>query len=398
MSIFNSLGSNYSPSFIFKSLLAAPRAGAKDKLRTVLGEHYGGRATLTFKGRDALELAFKRSQLSAGSAVGINGFTCYVVYAAIKNAGYQPVLIDLGVDGLQYDLEQLKIAHRQYPNLKALVIQNSFGCPADMPVLLEYCRQQGLLVVEDLAHSLGAVYADGREAGTVGDFTMLTFSQDKWLDVVAGGVLIDRRAQPSIEPFKAKPVSLWQRLKLRFYPLWTGLIRGTYSLGIGRGIHHVLKKLRFLSTPMSDNISGLHAMSHTTAGLILDKWQVRGDDIAHRRQIAQIYLENLPAKVLVPQVSGRPSWLRFPILIQNKQSMLDHLRRSKIFIGDTWYDAPLAPKRYIPLTDYKLGSCPRAEKLTEQIVNLPTHRHITPQIAQNICAKIKEWLTLQQKP
>lgn len=391
-SLFNSLGSNYSLGFVIKNLFSLPRPASAKKLKSTLAESYMGKVSLTYKGREALELAFRQSGLPAGSIVGINGFTCYVVYEAIKNAGYKPVFIDIAKGQLNFDQKQLK----GIKNIKAVVVQNTLGYPANMPAIGKYCRQNGIMIVEDLAHSTGSTYANGLEAGTVGDFAMLSFSQDKPLDSVAGGALIDRRKQPT-QPKPRSTVNLWQRFKVRTYPMWAGLIRSTYKIGLGRALHFALKKLKLLTTPMSDEIKGLHAMSSTTAGLVLSNWSALNSELEHRRQIAQIYQTELPKQLQLTAPKGQATYLRFPILVKDRQSLVSYLRKDNIYIGDTWYDAPIAPKRYMLMTDYKSGSCPESEKLASQIINLPTHRHVSPNQAAFVCAKIKQWLALQQK-
>ncbi len=398
MSIFNSLGSNYSGKFVWRNLLAFSSKTASNNLQQVLKEHYTGNVILTYKGREALELALRHSNLPPGSLVGINGFTCYVLYQAVVNAGYQALFIDITPGQTNFDIIQLKHAKIKNPGLSAIIVQNTLGYPADMVELDKFCKAQSILLIEDLAHSVGAIYSDGREVGTVGALIMLSFSQDKPVDVVAGGALIDRRSNTSNNLTKLPLVSAWQRLKNRFYPFWTGLIRTTYQLGIGRVLHFSLKRFHLLSTPMSEGLEGLHSMSSSTAGLILQRWQDRQSELDHRREIAAIYTKNIISELqLIQPNNGQPTYLRFPIRLDDPKPLIDYLRTQHIFIGDTWYDAPIGPKNYLAKTNYQAGSCPSAEDLAKHIVNLPTHRHITPVIAADICAKIKQWQTLQQK-
>jgi dTDP-4-amino-4,6-dideoxygalactose transaminase len=362
-----------------------------------LSDYYKGAATLTYKGREALELAMRISGLPKGSLVGINGFTCYVVYRAVQRAGYTPVFLDVAPGQMHFGIDELKNAHAEHTKLRAIIVQNTLGYPADLPALRQYCEKHKLLIVEDVAHSLGAVYADGQEVGTVGELAMFSFSQDKPLDVVAGGAFIDRRqdVQNKSQPVP-KRVSWWQREINRDYPLWTGLIRASYPSGFGRLLHFVLKKLHCLARPMQDAGPGLHRMSTKTAHLALTKWSDRQAELQHRRQIAAVYEQHLPkALQLIPKPSGKPSYLRFPLVVDSRPSLIRYLKKQRIYIGDTWYDAPIAPKRYLSQTDYKPGMCPRAEELAERIVNLPTHINISPEQAAYIAGKVKQWHALQ---
>ncbi len=395
MAVFNSLGSNYKLEFILKSVFSPAGRKARSIAKHNLAAHYKGKAVLTYKGREALELALRLSNLPAGSQVGINGFTCYVVFAAAERAGYEPVFIDVEKSGLNFSINELRQAHIQNPNLKAIVIQNTLGMPVDMDSLVAYCKKNQILVIEDLAHSQGAFYPGNIECGLAGEMTMLSFSQDKPLDVVAGGALIDRRTE-SGEVGALAETALNLRLKNRFYPFWTYLIRTTYQLGIGRLLHAALKKLHLLSTPMGGNKVSITNISSKAAALLALRWHDRQAELEHRKMIAKVYKNALPKSVQFEEVSGSvPSHLRFPIRVQNRPGLVAFLKQSQIYVGDTWYDAPIGPKKYLNLTSYTYGLCPNAEKLAETIVNLPTHINVSSEEAIVIAGKVKQWLESQ---
>ncbi len=390
MSVFNSLGSNYSTGFILKNLIGGGSKKDYEELAKELGGYYKGQAILTYKGRNALELALRSIHLPAGSSVGINGLTCYVVYQAVISAGLKPIMIDLAARQLNFDIDEL----RRNKDMKAIIVQNTLGYPANIAYLKDYCSQEKIIIIEDLAHSSGAIYPSGEEAGTVGELTMMSFSQDKPLDAVAGGALIDRRPNNATDSFISLPkAGTWPRTKNRFYPFWTMLIRNTYDFGLGRALHYILKRFKLLSTPMASEINSICSMSNHTAKLIVKNlWPYRNQELSHRQKIAEIYHNNLPDDILITPLSkSKSSYLRFPILVPDRSSLLNYLRKNKIFISDTWYDAPIGPKKYLGKTSYKTGQCPRAELIASKLINLPTHRHITPDVALIICDRIKQW-------
>jgi dTDP-4-amino-4,6-dideoxygalactose transaminase len=393
MNIFNSLGSNYDTSFVWRSVFQPGSRRATKRLKATLGEQYQGDVILTYKGRQALELALTASGLPKNSAVGINGFTCFEVYQSVKRAGYKPVIIDVAERSLHFGASELQAAHKRQPKPQAIIVQNTLGLPADMPALEAFCQKHDIMIIEDLAHSLGSTYADGREAGTVGSFTMLSFSQDKPLDVVAGGALIDRRTKKTPIDQPKKRVSLWQREKNSMYPLWTAIIRTTYPIGLGRGIHFGLKKLRLMATPMGDNLQGMYVMEPSAAKLLLQRWQVRAGELQHRLDIAKIYKQQLTTSIqFKPEVRSKPSYLRFPIWVDNRETLIARLKSKGVHIGDIWYDAPIGPRKYMERTDYTTGDCPHADDLAQHIVNLPTHRHVSERDARTIAEEVNAWL------
>ncbi len=393
--LFNSLGSNYSRRFMFQSAFGGGSMHDHRQLEKVLDKHYQGTTTLTYKGREALELALQLCDVPPGSAVGINGFTCYVVYRAVERAGYQPICIDIAPADMHFGLAELKTAHAKHKKLAAIIVQNTLGYPVNIKSLQAYAKTHKIVLIEDGAHSLGASYADGREVGSVGDLAMFSFSQDKPLDVVSGGAVIDRRKNATqTVPFSLQPVSWWQREINRDYPMWTGLIRASYPFGVGRWLHFGLKKLHFLAAPMKDAGPGLHAMSTKTARLALTKWADRTVELQHRRTIASIYEKQIPKDLqLIAQPLGQPAFLRFPLVTDRRDQLIEYLKQVGVYVGDTWYDAPIAPKRYMSQTSYRAGMCPRADKLVDRIVNLPTHGSISEQQAQYIARKVRAWHT-----
>lgn len=393
MNIFNSLGSNYSADFVVSSLFGSSRRLAVKAVEKKLARHYGGRVTLTYKGRQALELALLKSNLPKGSGVAINGYTCYVVYEAVKNAGYRPVFVDVEEGQLNFGATELQQAHAKTKDIRAAIVQNTLGYPCDIEAIDKYCRRHNILLIEDLAHSFGARYADGREAGTVAPLVMLSFSQDKPLDVVAGGALVDRLDNYEVEEH-LKKASLSARVKNRLYPLWSSLIRATYPFGIGRYLHGLLKKLKWLSTPMSEGLQGHQALSTKAATLLLRRWDHWQSELSNRKQIAQIYEKALPSSLQISG-SGTPLYLRFPITVNKRLELIEYLKKFGIYIADIWYDAPVAPKKYMSRTNYQNGQCPRAEQLAETIVNLPTHRQIDHKKAHAIAERVNQWLKSQ---
>ena len=72
--------------------------------------------------------------------------------------------------------------------------------------------------------------------------------------------------------------------------------------------------------------------------------------------------------------------------------LIAHLRTRGIHVSDTWYDAPIAPKKYADRIGYKKGTCPHAERLAERIVNLPTHINVSPMQAEKIAEEVNAFL------
>lgn len=394
MSIFNSLGSNYNLKYVLKSLFSNTN-GASQKLKNFLEEKYQGKAILTYKGREALTLALKILNLPKESSVAINGFTCFAVYKAIEVAGYNPICLDLDEkeSDLNFTSESFEKILKENKTIKVVVIQNTLGYPADIEKIVKICTEKNIILIEDLAHCVGAKYEQGEEAGRVGDLIVLSFSQDKAIDAVSGGALVIRNKQYSNSTMATKSdlvkqfhnVSNYQQLIDRLYPLLTYKIRALYDFGLGKPIHFILKNLNLLSKPMSEDLYDFYLLPNWYCGLALDQFNNLQKNLEHRKKIAQIYAENLDKKILQRRIINKitlSSNLRFPIFVENRNNLTKYLKRYKIFVSDIWYDDVSA-------------DCPNAVKISKTILNLPTHINATKENALKISEKINIWLKSQ---
>ncbi len=387
MSIFNSLGSNYNLKYVLKSLFSDSN-GADQKLKKFLEEKYGGKTILTYKGREALTLALKILNLPEKSSVAINGFNCFFVYKAIEEAGCIPICLDLERENsdLNFSPETLEKALKENKNIKVVVIQNTFGYPTDIEKITKICNENHLILIEDLAHCVGTKYQDGKEARTLGDFTALSFSQDKVIDAVSGGALVIRNkkySNPTIQQFSN--VNNLQQLKDHLYPSLTYKIRFLYNFGLGKIYHFLLKNLKLLSNPMQEGLYDFFALPNWYCNLALDGFSRLNQQLEHRRKIAQIYAENLNKKVLNSNITDKISLsanLRFPIFVDDRKKLIKFLKESKVFVSDIWYD-DVAPE------------CTNAVAISKIILNLPTHINVAKEDALKISERINEWLKLQ---
>ncbi|MBI5457910.1 peptidoglycan bridge formation glycyltransferase FemA/FemB family protein [Candidatus Kaiserbacteria bacterium] len=358
-----------------------------------LETRYGGRAILMYKGREALRLAL--SSVPENAAVAINGYTCWAVYQAIEESGHTCHYLDISASSLNFSAQTLRDALVANPAIKAVVVQNTLGSPCDVEAIATLCKERGIVFIEDVAHSIGTTYATGAEAGTVGDFVILSFSQDKVIDAVAGGALIIRNKKYQELTAHPKKVPFIQQLKDRLYPLLAWKIRAAHTLYIGAIVHGLFRGLRILSRPLPDaGSSEAHMLPSWYCLEILRQYMELENIARHRREIAGVYAKTLDKSLLVPTDGGTLSQstnLRFPILISERERLIEYLKERDVYVGDIWYDAPVGPKRFLNRTDYK-GQCPTAEKVARMMLNLPTHINVSTADAERIAAHVNQWL------
>ena len=397
-SIFNSLGSNYTFGQAFKHLFARGTSADYDQLVQELSERYDGEAYLFYRGREALRNALTLAGLKKDAAVAINGFSCYAVDEAVTNAGYTPAYLDIDKNQLHFTAKTLEKAIEDNPKIQAVINQNTLGYACDIAGIEAVCKEHDLVLIEDLAHSLGLVYPDGREAGTVGDFTMLSFGRDKVVDAVAGGALIAHKKVGEQWKKRLKrethlPTRNQQRVD-RLYPLSTWKVRVFFRIGLGKLLQIGFRKAGLLPRATDGNFNGFTDLpDHNAKEVRALLFRLKPANI-RRRQIAAIYRDVLP-KDIIPKIAqepeGKPVELRFPILVNERDTLLYKLKQKGIHIADTWYDAPIAPPRFMKETSYD-GQCSTSESTTKKLLNLPTHRNISPDQARELAERIADWL------
>jgi len=390
MNIFNSLGSNYNLQYIANSIYLQDKNGRKN-LKLFLENVFQKHALLFYKGREAITQSIVEMQLPEGSKIAVNGFTCVAVVDAIKNAKCTPVFIDIDPETLHFTAEKLeqKIKHS---HIKAVIIQNTLGFPCDIESIQKICKKENALLIEDLAHSVGCVYDNQKPAGSIGEYAILSFSQDKVIDAVSGGALL------STHPYKNFKSSNYKKADASFqdkmYPFFTYVIKRTYKIGIGKVLHAALKHSRMLSNPMKHDT--FKALSDWHATLALQELQTIDENLSHRRSISKIYADLLKSDLQFKSLSKKintSTCLRFPIKISRRSEFMEYAKAQGLYISDTWYDTPIAPKKYLEKSGYKIGECPESEKVSKHILNLPTHIQVTQQDAYTISELINSWHT-----
>jgi dTDP-4-amino-4,6-dideoxygalactose transaminase len=110
---------------------------------------------------------------------------------AILHAGATPVFVDCNREDLCMSFEDfVRKAERERP--RACVLVHIGGHIAfEVEQIAAYCRENGIFLLEDCAHSHGASWR-GRKAGTYGDAGVYSFYATKTVSTGEGGVLVSR--------------------------------------------------------------------------------------------------------------------------------------------------------------------------------------------------------------
>ena len=133
----------------------------------------------------AMGAALRAMQVAPGDKVLTNAFTLAPVPGAIAAVGAVPVFVGVTED-LVIDLEDLAAKADQ---ADVLMLSHMRGHLCDMDALMEICRTNGLRVIEDCAHTMGASWA-GTPSGLWGDMACYSTQTYKHVNSGEGGLLI----------------------------------------------------------------------------------------------------------------------------------------------------------------------------------------------------------------
>jgi len=393
VAIFNSLGSNYRFKQVMQILFGLGDRVDNDQLVASLEQDYGGIVTLAYKAREAMMLGFRELNLPKESKVIVNGYTCFAVEDSILSAELMPVYADIDQDLFHFGLKQLEQAFKKDPDAKVVVVQNTYGIGFDIKPIENFCKNNGLILIEDLAHSIGGTYLDGRTMGTIGDMAILSFGRDKVIDTVSGGALIDRR-ESAREIDLTKKISWLTQAVDRLYPLNTWKIRLLYPIKIGIIWQVIAKKIGLLPRAVDWPAHVAHLLPYWYQRRVIYELYHIDDILLHRREIAMIYQDSLHKSMISPALTSKKinngTMIRYPVLAKDPAQSLAALREQAIYLSDIWYDAPVAPIRFRDKSMYQQSSCPNSEDLISSVINLPTHRNISVQVARKIVSILNQ--------
>lgn len=155
------------------------------RLEKLLTEQLGvAHAVACSSGTSAIELGLLAAGIGRGMKVALPALTFWATYEAIEHTGATPVLVDIDPADQQLSLDELVRAHQRF-HFDAVVLVHLFGwASARLRELRTYCRDEGVVLVEDAAQAYG-VRVDGAPLLADADVASTSFFPAK----VVGGAM-----------------------------------------------------------------------------------------------------------------------------------------------------------------------------------------------------------------
>jgi perosamine synthetase len=134
----------------------------------------------------ALHLALYASGVGPGDEVIVPSLSFIATANAVWHCGATPVFAD--IDPMTYNLDPEDVERKLTPRTKAVMPVHQVGLPADMDSFADLAERHGVVLVEDAACAIGALYR-GRPIGSLGNLACFSFHPRKVITCGEGGMI-----------------------------------------------------------------------------------------------------------------------------------------------------------------------------------------------------------------
>ena len=372
------------------------------KLEEEFKNYQGAKYAFSFNsGRSSLYAILKSLNLPEHSDILMQAFTCNAVVNPILWANLNPVYVDCG-SNFNIDMKDLK--SKINSDTRVFIVQHTFGLPVNMDEIMLIAHQNHIMVIEDCAHALGAKY-HGLQVGSFGTASFFSFSRDKIISSVYGGMavtnddLMGKKLAKLQEGF-GQPSYFWilqqmlHPILLYFIvlPLYKFFDLGKLFLVFSQWTHVLSKAVSWKEKRGVKPHYFPKALPNALALMAQNQFNKLETFNKHRQKIADFYYKELEGTQFgLPKKDGN-IFLRFAITHQKAhQIMYDAWHYENILLGD-WYTTVIAPDdTKLDQMLYITGNCRNAENLAKITLNLPTHINISMKDAQRIITFLKNY-------
>lgn len=138
-------------------------------------------------GGQSLFIALKAFNIQASEYVYVNAFTLTPVPSSIIHAGGIPILIEIKED-LTIRTNYLFQVHFSF-NSRFLMLSHMRGHVSDLDVILRFCKNESIFLIEDCAHTLGAIWKKTYKVGTYGHVNCFSCQTNKCINSGDSGII-----------------------------------------------------------------------------------------------------------------------------------------------------------------------------------------------------------------
>lgn len=332
--------------------ILGPNVGALEKeVAEFCGTQFGiGVAS----GTDALVLALRAAGIGLGDEVLVPSFTFIATADSVSALGATPVFVD--IDPASFCIDPRKLEEKITEKTKAIVPVHLYGHPAEMDAILVIARKNNLLVIEDNAQAIGAVYK-GRRTGNIGDIGCLSFFPSKNLGGFGdGGMIVTNSAEVAT--------------RLR-------------SLRA----HGATKKYFSSEQGWNSRLDEMQASILRVKLRHLEKWN------EGRRSRARLYNTLLDGSggITVPQTANccEHVFHQYTVRVANRDAVQKKMTEKGIG-SMVYYPVPIHLQPIYSHLSYRAGDLPETEAACAEVLSLPIYAELTDEQVNRVAQALIE--------
>ena len=303
----------------------------------------------------ALHLALMVFKFPEGKKVMVPSLTFSSTASAILYNHLIPVFVDSNPVTLGMDLEDMK---RKFDkDVVAVMPVHYAGHPVPMEELMPWAKEKGLKVIEDCAHTSGAMYK-GKSLGTWGDIGCYSFEEKKLMTTGDGGMIV------SDDPELLKDIKAYR---------WVGIDKDNWKTAqaytdTNKDTMHWFYEINLLGYKYN--------MNDLAASIGLVQLQKLPKMNARRSQIIRIYMDGLKdvegIQLLLPFEPEKYVYQMFGIRAEKRDELMIYLKNKEIATGCHY-----TPLTLQPLFKPYAKDCDFIEKEADKFITLPLHVDLT---------------------
>lgn len=321
----------------------------------------------------ALEMSAMLCDLKPGDEVIMPAFTFVSTANAVVRAGAKPVFVDIRPDTLNIDERLIEKSITE--NTRAIFPVHYAGVSCDMDRIMAIAQEHNLLVVEDAAQGVNATY-NGRALGSIGHLGAYSFHDTKNYVCGEGGALCVN------SPELAERAEIIRE-------------KGTNRSQFFRG---EIDKYSWV------DVGSSYVPAEILCAFLLAQLEAMDEITARRREVHQVYLENLaPLEerdlLSIPRVPAgcETNYHMFYVLLgdsMTRDGLMAHLKQNGI--SAVFHYVPLHTSVMGKKLGYREGDLPRTEDLSGRLLRLPFYFDITSDEQMRVVSCVSEFLTPTQ--
>jgi len=303
----------------------------------------------------ALHLALMVFKFPEGKKVMVPSLTFSSTASAILYNHLIPVFVDSNPVTLGMDLEDMK---RKFDkDVVAVMPVHYAGHPVPMEELMPWAKARGLKVIEDCAHTSGAMYKR-KPLGTWGDIGCYSFEEKKLMTTGDGGMIV------SDDPELLKDIKAYR---------WVGIDKDNWKTAqaytdTNKDTMHWFYEINLLGYKYN--------MNDLAASIGLVQLQKLPKMNARRSQIIRIYMDGLKdvegIQLLLPFEPEKYVYQMFGIRAEKRDELMIYLKNKEIATGCHY-----TPLTLQPLFKPYAKDCDFIEKEADKFITLPLHVDLT---------------------